>query len=397
MLDKAVSMLDSYPDTTIIFGDSAFTDFEYLIRKTDPKKLVVFTGRHSADTCGAWEKLLNALTYTNAAVKRFSEIEPEPTVHTVAKMIDFLAQEQPDEVIGIGGGSAIDAAKLAYLVHQAGGSMHDYFGVNQFSTKYPDKKLKKVICFPTTSGTGTEATPYSNIVDPDLKVKKLVVETQIIPEYSFLCPVLTSSMPRSVTLATGCDALAHLLEGFLNVGQDSRCPQANDWALEGIRLIVENLPRALADGSDSAARSAMAAAACLGGMVIRNKSTGLPHLCSFSWYGRISHGEAVAMLLPACWEYYLGNPAVAERTMLLAGIFPGATPNDVVKSYQAFIHALGLPDDLSAYPELSAELMELTASSASENKMKLELAPRPVEQSRSREILSSILKDAFGA
>jgi alcohol dehydrogenase class IV len=394
-MEQTISMLDGYPDTTIVFGDSVFTDFEYLMGKLGAKKVVVFTGRNSADKCGAWKKLLNSFTHVNTAVKRFSDIEPEPNIHTVAKMIEFLAEEQPDEVIGIGGGSAIDAAKLAYLVHQAGGALHDYFGVNKFSEKNPETILKKVICFPTTSGTGTEATPYSNIVDPGLKVKKLVVEPQIIPEYSFICPELTVSMPKSVTLATGCDALAHLLEGLLNVGQDARHPEANNWALQGIRLIVENLPRVIKDGNDHDARSAMAAAACLGGMVIRYKSTGLPHLCSFSWFGRISHGEAVASLLPACWDYYLGNPAVGERTMLLADIFPGETPEEVVAAYCQFVYGLGLPNKLSAYPDLSFELMELTASSAAENKMKLELAPRPVDPAQSKEILSSILHKAY--
>ena len=310
-------------------------------------------------------------------------------------MIDFLAAEQPDEVVSIGGGSAIDAAKLAWLVHQAGGSMHDYFGVNQFSTKNPDTKLKKVICSPITAGTGTEATPYSNIVDPALKVKKLAVETEIIPEYSFICPELTAAMPESVTLATGCDALAHLIEGLLNVGQDDRHPDANSWALEGIKLIVENLPKVIKDGSDMKARAAMSASACLGGMVIRYKSTGLPHLCSFSWFGRISHGEAVAVLLPACWEYYLGNPAVVERTMMLSDLFPGGDATTVIASYREFVLSLGLPEKLESFPDLSMELMELTAASASENRMKLELAPRPVAPSQSKEILTGILSRAY--
>ncbi len=394
-MEKALKMLDQYPDTTIVFGDSCFTDFEYLIRKLGTEKIAVFTGRGSADRCGAWKKLLNSQTYTGVELVRFSEIEPEPCVDTVAKMIDFLAAEQPDEVVAIGGGSAIDAAKLAWLVHQAGGSMHDYFGVNQFSIKNPDARLKKVICFPITAGTGTEATPYSNIVDPALKVKKLAVETEIIPEYSFICPELTASMPRTVTLATGCDALAHLIEGLLNVGQDDRHPDANSWALEGIRLIVENLPKVIKDGTDTKARAAMSIAACLGGMVIRYKSTGLPHLCSFSWFGRISHGEAVAALLPACWEYYLGNPAVVRRTLLLSDLFPGDDAAGVIASYRKFVFSLGLPEKLESFPDLNMELMELTAASASENRMKLELAPRPVDPSQSKAILTEILSLAY--
>ena len=118
-------------------------------------------------------------------------------------------------------------------------------------------------------------------------------------------------------------------------------------------------------------------------------------MCSFSWFGRIAHGEAVAALLPACWEYYLGNPAVVERTMLLAGLFPGNDASGVIASYRKFVISLGLPAKLEAFPDLSMDLMELTAASASENRMKLELAPRPVEPSQSKEILTQILSGAY--
>ena len=139
----------------------------------------------------------------------------------------------------------------------------------------------------------------------------------------------------------------------------------------------------------------MARAATLGGMVIRFKSTGLPHLCSFSWFGRLAHGIAVAMLLPASWRYYLGNPAVAERTMQLAPIFPGRNPEEVITSFRDFLDRLGVPKALRECPGITPELLEATAASAGENRMKLELAPRPVPVAESRGILSAILKQAY--
>jgi alcohol dehydrogenase class IV len=201
-------------------------------------------------------------------------------------------------------------------------------------------------------------------------------------------------MPASVTLATGCDALAHLLEGFLNVGADNNHPAANQWALRGIRLVRENLSAALKN--EPGARKAMAIAAALGGMTIRFKSTGLPHLCSFSWFGRIEHGIAAIMLLPESWRYYLGNPAVAERTRLLKEIFPGTTPEAVIDSFRSFLTSLGVPEKLKAFPGLTPELMELTAASAGENKMKLELAPRRVPMEESKLILQDILLKTYG-
>ena len=186
-----------------------------------------------------------------------------------------------------------------------------------------------------------------------------------------------------------------MIEGFLNGGADNNHPQANEWAKCGIALIREYLPEVLASPDNIAARRAMMVASTLGGMTIRFKSTGLPHLCSFSWFGRIAHGEAVALLLPEAWEYYLANEKVAARTMELADIFPGNTPQEVIGSFREFIRSTGLPEKLSAWEGITMELLERTAGSASENRMKLENAPRPVPLDESYEILLSIMKKAY--
>ncbi|MDD5596678.1 MAG: iron-containing alcohol dehydrogenase [Victivallaceae bacterium] len=387
-------ILDTYSDTEISFGPESWRKFALLLAAKKTRKIAVFTGRNSADKSGAWRRFEQAVKNLNLQIARFTEIEAEPCTETVEKMTVFLKREKPDEAVAIGGGSPMDAAKAAYLKFQAGQSRHDFFGVNKFSSANPGKKLKKVICFPTSSGTGSEATPYANIVDHRLKVKKLISEIEIIPEYSFVIPELAMSMPEHVTRATGCDALAHSLEGFLNIGQDTNHPRANDWALESIRLVREFLPRAINCGRDMEARTAMAAAATLGGMTIRYKSTGLPHLCSFSWFGKIEHGIAVALLLPAAWKYYIQRDEIAHRTMLLKKIFPGETPLEIIASYQEFLKSCGVPTSLKAFPAVTPELLELTAKSAGLNKMKLELAPKPVPLENSYEIILRILQNA---
>jgi alcohol dehydrogenase class IV len=387
-------ILNSYPDTDITFGAESWKKFADLLEQRKSRKVVVFSGRNSADKSGAWARFEQAVQHLDLEIARFKDIEAEPCTETIEKMTAFLKHEQADEVIALGGGSPIDAAKAAYLEYQTGKSQHEFFGVNKFSSANPGQKLKKVICFPTTSGTGTEATPYSNIVDHKLKVKKLISEVEIIPEYSFVIPELTLSMPEHVTRATGCDALAHSLEGFLNIGQDGNHPQANDWALESIRLVKEFLPRAIANGNDIEAREALSVAATLGGMVIRYKSTGLPHLCSFSWFGRIEHGIAVALLLPAAWKYYIQREEVATRTMQLKDIFPGETPAEIIASYRKFLKTCGVPENLKAFAGITPELLDLTAKSTGLNKMKLDLAPKPVPLANSYNIILEILKQA---
>ena len=387
-------ILNSYPDTNITFGAESWQKFAALLEQRKTKKIVVFSGRNSADKSGAWGSFEQAVQHLDLQIARFKDIEAEPCTETIEKMTVFLKHEQADEIIALGGGSPLDAAKAAYLEYQTGKSQHEFFGVNKFSSANPGQKLKKVICFPTTSGTGSEATPYSNVVDRKLKVKKLISEVEIIPEYSFVIPELTLSMPEHVTRATGCDALAHSLEGFLNIGQDGNHPQANNWALESIRLVKKFLPRAIANGNDIEAREALSAAAALGGMVIRYKSTGLPHLCSFSWFGRIEHGIAVALLLPSAWKYYIQREKVAARTMQLTDIFPGETPAEIIASYQDFLKTCGVPENLKAFADITPELLDLTAKNAGLNKMKLDLAPKPVPLENSYNIILEILKRA---
>lgn len=310
-------------------------------------------------------------------------------------MTALIRQEKPAAVIALGGGSAMDAAKAAYLSAQSGWPLAEHFGVNRYSERCPDAAADRVICIPTTSGTGSEATPYSNIVDPAQQVKKLIAERLIVPELALLVPELTDSMPETVTRATGCDALAHSIEGFLNVRADRANPDADGWALESIRLITENLPRAIADGRDETARRNMCIAATLGGMVIRFKPTGLPHLASYSWFGRLEHGIAVAMLLPGCWRYYLGNPSVAERTMRLAGLFPGRTPEEVIVSFRRFLDSVGVRAASPTVPASRRNCWRRPRRAAPPTRMKLESAPRPVPVEESAQILASILEDTW--
>ncbi len=356
---------------------------------------VLFTGRGSAERSGALAAVEAASRCVGCRLERFSDIEPEPGIPTVERMRAFLAAHSADAVVAAGGGSVLDAAKAAYLTYQTGEPLSEHFGVDKYASRHPQSDLKRIVAVPTTSGTGSECTAYSNIVDRRLAVKKLISERLILPDTAIVAPVFTATMPRGVTLATGCDALAHLLEGFLNVRADKNHPRANVWALEGIRLVCEYLPQALGSPDDAGARRGMAVAAALGGMVIRFKSTGLPHLCSFSWFGRIEHGIAAALLLPASWEYYLAEPSVAEHTLSLREVFGGDSPEGVVRGFRAFLTRIGVPPSLAAYPDITPELLARTAKSGCENTMKLELAPRRVPLERSEEILSSILEAAY--
>ncbi len=373
-MKQSEEFFKALPGEDIIFAD----DLAGALTPYHSEKTVVFSGTHYADVL------------KEAGFIVWCGVEAEPAAATVNAMAEYLRKNDFNTVIAVGGGSVLDAAKAALLMVETDWELDELFGVNKFSSAYPEKVLRRLIAVPTTSGTGSEATPYSNIVVPEAGVKRLIVEEQSIPSTAVIIPQLTFSMPEKLTRATGCDAMAHLIEGFLNVGADDNHAPVNSWAKCGIALAAEALP--LAMKGDKTARRAMAYASLLGGMTIRYKSTGLPHLCSFSWFGRIAHGDAVAVLLPECWRYYLANPAVQARTMELAEIFPGTSPEEVISSYEEFLDRVGMPGGLSAWNGINAELIEKTARSGGQNKMKLELAPHPVPLEESYDILEAIMK-----
>lgn len=393
-LEQAIQILAALDETLVIQGDDSWSALDALIQQNQWRKVAVFTGMRSADESGAWSKVLSALRYADCAVVRFKEIPPEPDMENVAQMTGFLHREKPDGIIALGGGSVLDAAKAANIVFQTGMALEECFGSNQISNKFPGAEFKRIIAIPTTSGTGSELTLYSNIVNRPGKVKQLISDPVLVPEVALLDGNLTCSMPRSVTLATGCDALAHLLEGWLNVNMDSGKDFINHAAALGVTLLCDNLQTVLSDPDNKRARKAVQLASALGGSVIRNKSTGLPHLLSFSWFGRIEHGIAVARLLPAAWRYYIARKEVADRTLEIGKVLGGSTPEEVILNYEKMLDAWQVPR-LSDFPELDPELRAQTCRSAGANRMKLELAPRPVELSGSEAILSAILADAW--
>jgi len=392
------SMMDEYPDTMIFFGSAAHKAVGgYMLEKHESNALIFGGGTRSGSGNRSLAIIVEELCRAGMPPVDWQGIPPEPTVDDVRKMREAIEKFQPEEVIAVGGGSVMDAAKAAYLSFQTGMDVQELFGVNRASEKFPDREFKRVVCVPTTAGTGSEATPYSNIVDPGAGVKKLIMEKAIIPSASFVRPNFTWTMPQKLTVTTALDALVHCVESVLNYKAENAHPNSVQWGLQGIRLIAAGLPEVLKDPHHELGRTFLSAAAVLGGMCIRNRPTSLPHLCSFSFYGQVSHGDAVAALLPPFWKYYLEEPAVRDATMQMAGIFgsePEQNPEDVVRNAAAFIAACQGPARLS---DLGCDksIIDKAAQDAVLNPMKLQSCPRPVSPDNAAEIISGILSKAW--
>ncbi|MBR4254377.1 MAG: iron-containing alcohol dehydrogenase [Lentisphaeria bacterium] len=388
-----IEIFEQYGPVCIDLGPGVMNDLsaEFLLSAEKPVVTFVIGGK-SITKSGARADLTSMMLHYDFESRIVCDIPAEPDLDDVARIREAIAQSASTEVVAIGGGSVLDAAKAAWAAHQSGLDVSDLFGSGKISEKFPGKEFKRIIAIPTTAGTGSEVTPYANIVDRAAGVKRLIADKQVIPRMALIDPYYGRSMPESLTAATALDALTHNIESLLNISAPETKFARNDLAVYGASLIRDNLPLVFRDPNDVNARERLCAAATIGGMQIAERPTSLPHLASFSFYGRIPHGIAAAMLLPPFWRYYLGKKAVAERTMLLAEVFPGKTPEEIVDAVAAFIAEYAGVSSLSALPCFDAAMVDKIASDAGKNPMKLASAPRPVALENAAGIISGILK-----
>ena len=392
-----IELFEHYEPVCIDLGPGVLTDLSAEFLLSDEKPIVTFvTGGKSLARSGARADLTNIVLHYEFESRLVDGIPAEPDTDDVARIIEALRQSQCTEVVAIGGGSVIDAAKAAWAAYQTGLDVSELFGSGKISDKFPGKEFKRVIAVPTTAGTGSEVTPYSNIVDRAAGVKRLIADRQIVPRMALIDPYYGRSMSEALTSATALDALTHCIEALLNTGSPETKFATNQNAVYAVRLIRDNLPLVFRDPNDVNARERLCAAATIGGMMIADRPTSLPHLGSFSFFGQVPHGIAASMLLPPFWRFYLAEKAVAERTMLLADVFPSkapqTTPEAVVDAAAAFIAQYAGVPKLSALPCFDAAMVDRIASDAVKNPMKLASAPRPVAPENAAEIISEILK-----
>ncbi len=231
----------------------------------------------------------------------FSEIEPEPSLALGERIVDFARQNEADLIIGIGGGSALDLAKLVAVLATHKGKVADYLNLSGHLT-LTHKGLPSIM-IPTTSGTGSEVT---NISVLSLESSKdVIAHDYLLADIAILDPALTKSVPPRVTAATGIDALTHAVEAYLSINAD---PISDQFALKAIALIYHSLPKAYADGNDVEARTDMSYGSYLAGLAFFNAGVAGVHALAYPLGGQfhISHGESNALLLPYVLEYISG-------------------------------------------------------------------------------------------
>jgi alcohol dehydrogenase class IV len=282
-----------YAPTEIFFGWGCLSQIGGIALRYGKKALVV-TGHSSPARAGLYERVKKLLADAGVESCCFDGVIPNPTTGVVSAGAQAAKDFGAQLVIGLGGGSSMDAAKAIAVEATHPGSAWDYLHY----TSGPTKKTLPVIAVGTTAGTGSQTTPCAVITNPAAKDKSAIWHRNIFPKAAIVDPELTVSMPKDVTAQTGFDAFCHNFESYISVGTN---PLVETIALEGLRIIVENLPKVLADGKDAGARSKMAWADTLGGMAIASGGVTLPHGLGMQISGfcpHVSHGQSLAVFYP---------------------------------------------------------------------------------------------------
>lgn len=303
------------------------------------RKCLIVSGRRSARLSGLLGRVTDLLASRKIEYALFDQVEPNPTTGTIQDGADTARSQKVRWMLGIGGGSALDAAKAIALMAVNQGDIRSYCtGMRPENPPFP------VVAIPTTSGTGSEVTAASLITDVKAGDKLGLVLPELFPQIAILDPALTLTMPENVTVDTGLDALCHAVESWFS---RRRSPCTDLLAQEAIRRIVRSLPIARKDPENLGARSDMHLAATLSGMAIANTGTLVPHALGYPVtvrYG-LSHGRTTALLIPAFLEKMNAfEPERAEKAGELLG--DRGNPSQAMR---AFIESLSVAPRLGAY------------------------------------------------
>jgi len=327
-------------------GAGALKNIVPEIKRQGCQKVFIVTdpGIVSAGISGQLEALLKE---GDIAFDCFDKVEPDPRVEIAIEAAVAVKTFGADIVIGIGGGSAIDIAKISAVLANNEGSLHDFFGIDLV----PNPGLKTII-IPTTAGTGSEVTPIVILSDEAEKLKKGVVSPYLFPTLALLDPELTVGLPAKVTAATGMDALIHAIEAFTSKNSYGFTDML---AREAITLIAGNIRTAYANGTDMEARSKLLEGSLLAGMAFANAGVTAVHAFAYPIGAEfhIPHGVANSIMLVPVMEFnMIGN---LNKFGQLADLLGEKTDNmNLREKAQAAVNALRtLTEDLEIPTSLS--------------------------------------------
>ncbi|PER58894.1 bifunctional acetaldehyde-CoA/alcohol dehydrogenase [Bacillus thuringiensis] len=321
----------------------------------------------------------------------FSEVEPDPSDETVFKGAEMMRSFKPDVIIALGGGSAMDAAKGMWLFYEYPetkffGIKQKFLDIRKRTCKFPTLGQKaQFVAIPTTSGTGSEVTPFAVITDKKNNIKYPLADYELTPDVAIIDPQFVMTVPPHVTADTGMDVLTHAIEAYVSI-------MANDYtdglALKAIDLVFKYLPRAYKNGNDEEAREKMHNASAIAGMAFANAFLGINHSLAHKLGPEfhIPHGRANAILMP----YVIRYNAIKPRKHAL---FPKYEHFVADERYAYIARTLGLP--ASTVEEGIESLVQAIISLGKELNINMSIAGQGVKQEAFDNVVDVLSERAF--
>ncbi|MGL5979180.1 MAG: bifunctional acetaldehyde-CoA/alcohol dehydrogenase [Erysipelotrichaceae bacterium] len=334
---------------------------EYLTQMRDVEKVFIVTDRSMVDL-GYVSRITDMLAKRRNKVQYqlFCDVEPDPSLDTVKAGVSIMRSFQPDTIIALGGGSPMDAAKGMWLFYEQPDVNFDdlkqkFMDIRKRAFRYPELgKKSQLVCIPTTSGTGSEVTPFAVITDKAAGKKYPLADYSLTPTVAIIDPALTKNLPPVITADTGMDVLTHAIEAYVSV-------LANDYtdglALQAIRMVFKYLKRSVENGpNDDEAREKMHNAGAIAGMAFANAFLGINHSLAHKVGAEfhVPHGRANAILMPHVIRY---NGIRPQKT----AVWPKYQYFQADVKYMEIAQAVGLPCTTPAegVAVLSAAIMQL--------------------------------------
>ena len=279
----------------LYYGDNAMEELKNL---KGHKKAIIVTGGSSMKRGGFLDKCEKILKETGLEIKIFDGVEPDPSIETVYKGAEAMREFQPDVIVALGGGSALDAAKAMWVFYEYPEKKFD-----DIKTPFTMPKLRQKAIFaaiPSTSGTASEVTAFSVITDYSTNIKYPLADFEITPDIAILDYSIPMTMPETVSADTGMDALTHSIEAYV---AGLRTDITDALAMKAIDMIVHNIEKAVK--GDKEGRAKLHVAQCLAGMAFSNALLGIVHSLAHKTGAEfhITHGRCNAILLPFVIQY----------------------------------------------------------------------------------------------
>jgi len=367
----------------VVFREGAADDLGALSAPALPRGPILFVTDATIRGLGLADGALASLAQAGYRAVVFDEVTPDPPAPMIERAAAMAREEGAVGVVGFGGGSAMDTAKLAAYLARSDQALDDIYGVGQCTgARLP------LVCVPTTGGTGSEVTPIS-VVTKSADEKMGVSSPQLMPDLAVLDPLLSVTLPADHTAATGVDAMVHAIEAYTTALKKN--PVSDALALDALRLLSAHIRRAVAAPEDRAARGGMLLGSMLAGKAFANAPCAAVHALAYPLGARfhLPHGLSNALLLPAVLRFNRG--AVGEAYARLGDvIFGEADAGALIAGFERLGPDLGLPARLSEAGIGEADLAVMARDAMAQTRL-LQNNPRAVSEADAL----AIYRDAF--